>query len=152
MARHPQSTLFLTLAPVLALVLVPVLGGCSQTRSHADLALFDFRPAAPEFAPVVTARGAEMIPYPGLDVAYVDFPDAEVYHSQGLFYCFYDGHWFQARSLAGEWTYVEMKRVPRDLFRARGTVPPSVARRGVVEQGPPVTIQRVPGESDRSAD
>ena len=38
----------------------------------------------------------------------------------------FNDSWFNARGLRGPWTFIEMKDVPGDLFRAHGRTPPGV--------------------------
>ena len=120
----------------LTIVLALLLGACRWSGSDDDVTHYDFRPSAPETVPVVAARGAELIPYPDVEVSYVDVAGAEVYHCRGLFYCYHYGNWYYARRLGGEWTFVEMKQVPRDLFRVRGAQPPLPADQTIQAAAP----------------
>lgn len=101
---------------------------CAASRPRGGEAEFDLRPETPTQVPVVQVSSAEMIPYADLDAAWVRVTDAEIYHAGGLFYCFSEGNWFFAHTLGGAWTFVEMSRVPSDLFRARGAERPTLVR------------------------
>jgi len=87
----------------------------------------------------VHVRAARLVPYPGLEVAYVDGAGVECFHYRGVYYMFSKGNWFYARSLDGAWAYVEMKYVPPDLFRVRGHRPPQLEGRPIPP--PPAPIE-----------
>lgn len=102
-----------------------VLAACATT-SPSTMPDITVSEAAPEKAPPAQSGQARLVPYPGLDVAYVANGQGEVYHCRKRFYCFFDGSWFRADTLHGPWDFVEMKYVPSDLFRARGHLPPAL--------------------------
>ena len=102
--------------------------GCAASRPGTVATGLDLRPEAPAHVPVVEVSSAEMVPYADLDVTWVRVTDAEIYHTGGLFYCYCEGNWFFAHTLGGTWTFVEMSRVPSDLFRARGAERPTLVR------------------------
>ena len=113
------------IAVVCACLLFAACASSGSGERSIELAL---GPELPSRVPVVEVNSAELIPYPDLDVAWVRVRNAEVYHADGLFYCYSDGNWFYAHTLGGTWSYVEMNRVPADLFRARGAGRPTLVR------------------------
>ena len=105
-----------------------LLGACASSAPATDRGTLDLGPEIPDRIPVIEARSAQLVPYPEFDVSWVEIGDAEVYHAGGLFYCYFDGNWFYAHTLGGSWSFVEMSRVPADLFRARGAERPTLVR------------------------
>ncbi len=116
---------------------------CASSRAPGQRIELALGPEVPERVPVVQVTSAQLIPYPDLDAAWVRGPDAEIYHAEGLFYCYSDGNWFYSHTLGGTWEYVEMSRVPPDLFRARGAERPTLVRAAPDEES------RQPGPSLR---
>jgi hypothetical protein len=118
-----------------------LLGACASGRAAPPSAVGEppGEPAPPAVSPVVHVRAARLVPYPGLEVAYVDGAGVECFHYRGVYYMFSKGNWFYARSLDGAWAYVEMKYVPPDLFRVRGHRPPQLEGRPIPP--PPAPIE-----------
>ncbi len=98
----------------------------------------------PTARPVVHVTQHRLIPYPGLEVAYVTGASRECFYYRGTYYCFHEQEWFHSARLTGPWSYVPMKYVPADLFRVRGHRP-----QGAVEepQPPPPGL---PSDSEES--
>ncbi|MHC4548045.1 MAG: hypothetical protein ACYTEZ_04640 [Planctomycetota bacterium] len=102
------------------------LAGCGLRVAPLTIPEHDLRASPPSKGPTVNAFAPRLVAYPGLGVSYVANADGEIYHHRGVFYTYFDGNWFYAQSLRGPWTFIEMKYVPSDLFRARGHRPPGV--------------------------
>jgi len=108
----------------LALALACGLGlGCASRTRPMTMPNHRLEAPVPERAPEVEATVPRLIPYPGLDVAYVANAEGEVYAYRGVYYTYFDGNWFYAQRLTGPWKFIEMKYVPSDLFRVRGHRP-----------------------------
>lgn len=82
--------------------------------------------AAPAETPDIDPVTPKLVPYPGLEVSYVANGDGDVYHLRGVFYTYFNGNWYFAKTMRGPWTYIQMKYVPSDIFRVRGHLPPSL--------------------------
>ena len=113
----------------LGLICVLALGACSTPTAAP------YRPpepsieaAAPGTAPDIVVDAPRLVRYPGLEIDYVANGDGEIYHLEGRYYCYHDGHWFFSPTMSGDWRHVQMKYVPADLFRVRGRLPPGVMR------------------------
>ncbi len=85
------------------------------------------RPPAPP--PRLQAENPRLVPYLRHDVDYVvgvigpDSGGYEVLHYEGSFWTLYESHWFFAARVGDPWKHVEMKAVPRELFRVCGYRP-----------------------------
>jgi hypothetical protein len=111
---------------ILGLLMVLALAACTSSAPTLTIPEYDLDTPAPAASPRVTTVAPRLVPYPDLDVSYVANADGEVLWHRGVFYTLFNDSWFHARGLRGPWTFIEMKDVPGDLFRAHGRKPPGV--------------------------
>jgi len=86
---------------------------------------------APGAPPPLAAGDAELVPYLRHEVAYVVNVSGgrDVFHHAGAFWTLHEGWWFRAAAPGARWRPVEMKRVPRELFRVCGYRPATLGGR-----------------------
>ncbi|MGH7163290.1 MAG: hypothetical protein ACREID_07385, partial [Planctomycetota bacterium] len=106
------------------LCVVPLLAACANPPPSLAMRLETREARPPSAIPVGYAVEPRLLPYPGTQVFRVANAGGEVYFLDGVYYCFHDGNWFAAEAVRGPWLWQEMKRVPADLFRVRGQLPP----------------------------